>query len=179
LVDAAAPVLAAAVGRAVAQVDRHVTLCFLGAVTSAQFAALCERAAQLDAPSFELVFERLELWRRSRILAATVAQVPAAGIALALALANAAQAVGLSPSLAEWRPHLTLLRGVTEGLAGLVADAAPADPEAPAGDATALPRLTLRPTRFYLAESQGLGAHADIGAQVPRYARLVSWPLRS
>src|ERR1700676_3798526 len=113
LTEAAAPVLAAAGGRVQATIDLHVTLCFLGAVGEAQLAALCVRAGEIETQPFELVFERFEFWRESRIVAATVAQVPAAGAELAHRLASAARQVGLMPDLRAWRPHVPLRRGAT------------------------------------------------------------------
>jgi 2'-5' RNA ligase len=155
-------------GRALAPVDLHVTLSFLGAVGEAQLTALRERAGRIEAASFELAFEHLEWWRAARILAASVAQVPATGTELAAALAGAAQQVGLAPELAAWRPHVTLARGVT----------AQHLPASLASDTWPVPRLALPVTRFYLAQSQGLGAQVAGSAEAPRYATLASWPLR-
>lgn len=173
MIAAAAPVLDAAGGRVLAQVDLHVTLCFLGAVNEAQHAGLCVRAGQIEAASFELEFERLELWREAGIVAATVARVPAAAVVLAQAVAIAAGAVGLAPDPKPWRPHMTLMRGLTARR--LAAQSLPARG---ADDAWPALRLTLPVARFYLAESQGLGAQAEAGAEVRRYAMLASWPLR-
>jgi 2'-5' RNA ligase len=168
LIEAAAPVLTAAGGRALAQFDLHVTLCFLGAVGELELAALCVRAGQIEATSFELEFERLELWREARIVAATVERVPPAGLELAQALSTAAREVGLAPDLKAWRPHVTLLRGLPpERLpAELAADAWPAL------------RFKLPVARFYLAESQGLGAQVGGASERGRYRTLASWPLR-
>jgi 2'-5' RNA ligase len=168
LIEAAAPLLCKVGGRALASVDLHVTLCFLGAVGEAQYAALCERAGQIEAASFALAFERLEWWREARIVAATVARLPPAGVALAAALAKAAQQVGLAPDLKSWRPHVTLLRGAT----------LPRLPVQRSDDAWPALHLTLPVTRFYLAQSQGLGAQACARAEAPRYATLASWPLQ-
>lgn len=172
LIEAAAPVLCKVGGRALASVDLHVTLCFLGAVDEAQFAALCERAGQIEAAAFELVFERLEWWRAARIVAASVACVPSAGVALAAALAKAAQQAGLAPDLKSWRPHITLVRGAN--LPQLLPE--PAGERA--GDAWPALQLRLPVTRFYLAQSQGLGAQVCGHAEAPRYATLASWPLQ-
>jgi RNA 2',3'-cyclic 3'-phosphodiesterase len=161
-------VLRAAGGRALARVDLHVTLCFLGAVGEAQLAALCQRAGKIEAASFELTFERLELWPQAQILVATVERVPPAGLELAAALARAARQVGLAPDPKAWRPHVTMLRGVT-------LQRVPAEP---AGDAWPVPRLPLPVARFYLAESQGLGAQGCGAAEARRYATLAWWPLR-
>jgi RNA 2',3'-cyclic 3'-phosphodiesterase len=164
LIEAAAPVLAAAGGRALARVDLHVTLCFLGAVAEPELAALRERAAGIDATAFELSFERLELWREARILAATVERVPGAAAELAGALAGAAGEVGLTLERRPWRPHITLARGVKLPQAGAAVRLLP---------------LALPSGRFYLAESQGVGAQACGNAAPARYARLASWPLRA
>jgi 2'-5' RNA ligase len=168
-------VLAAAGGRALARVDLHVTLCFLGAVAEPQLAALRERAAGIDAAAFELSFERLELWGEARILAATVERVPSAAAGLAGALAVAAGEVGLALERRPWRPHITLARGVTPPRAATTAAAAAASADAAS---RRLP-LTLSAGRFYLAESQGVGAQACGNAAAPRYATLGSWPLRA
>ena len=168
LIETAAPVLGAAGGRALARVDLHVTLCFLGAVDEAQFAALCVRAGQIEAASFELEFDRLEFWREARIVTATVTRVPAAALELAQALATAAREVGLAPDLKAWRPHVTLARG-------LAPQRLPAEL---AGDAWPALRLKLPVARFYLAESQGLGAQVCGASEARRYATLASWPLR-
>jgi RNA 2',3'-cyclic 3'-phosphodiesterase len=165
LMQAAAPAVAAAGGRPLALADLHVTLCFLGAVGEAQRAALLERAGQIEAAAFELAFDGLELWRGARILAATAARVPPQGLELAQALAAAARAAGLAPDERPWRPHLTLVRSANVQLpAELLAEARLA--------------LPLRATRFYLAESQGLGEQVCGGAEGRRYATLASWPLR-
>jgi RNA 2',3'-cyclic 3'-phosphodiesterase len=157
-------VLAAAGGRALARVDLHVTLCFLGAVAEPQLAVLRERAAGIDAAAFELSFERLELWREARILAATVERVPSAAAELAGALAWAAGEAGLTLERRPWRPHITLARAVKLPPAVAVARLLP---------------LVLPAGRFYLAESQGVGAQACGNAAPPRYATLASWPLRT
>jgi 2'-5' RNA ligase len=181
LIEAAAPALSGAGGRALAGVDLHVTLCFLGAVGEAQRAALCVRASQLAAVSFELEFERLEFWRQAGIVAATVARVPLAAVELAHGLSRVAREVGLTPDPKPWRPHVTLLRGLTAPRV-----AAQPLPAQPAGQASPALHLKLPVACFYLAESQGLGAPAGVGAEPPaaqaaairRYARLASWPLR-
>lgn len=168
LIEAAAPQVRAAGGRALAQLDLHVTLCFLGAVGAGPLAALCERAGQIQASSFELLFDRLEFWREARIVAVTAARVPPAGRALAEALAVAARELGLAPDIRPWRPHLTLVRGATvQRLSAEVAAAASAE----------LP-LALPVSRFYLAQSQELGREPAGAVEPRRYSTLASWPLR-
>jgi 2'-5' RNA ligase len=153
-------------GRAVADLDLHVTLCFLGAVEESSLPALCERAAALELPRFELEFEAIEYWSRSRVLAATSATVPAAGAALARALHAQARALGLRTEDRPPRAHVTILRG-------LAASAVPAT-----GPLPLTPPLRLMASNFYLAQSQQLEPLSAGGLAPGRYARLAAWPLR-
>jgi len=143
-------------------------MCFLGAVGETPLAALCERAGQIQATSFELLFDRLELWREARILAATAARVPAAGRALAEELATAARELGLAPDVRAWRPHLTLVRGA----------AVQRLPVELARAASRALQLALPVSRFYLAQSQELGRQPAGAVEPRRYSTLASWPLR-
>jgi 2'-5' RNA ligase len=163
---AAAHPLGLAGGRSVADLDLHVTLCFLGAVEESSLPALCERAAALQLPPFELEFEAIEYWSRSRVLAATSATVPAAGMELVRALHAQARALGLRADEHPLRAHVTLLRG-------LAARAVPA-----AGPLPLSPPLRLAASNFYLAQSQQLEATSAGGLAPCRYARLGAWPLR-
>jgi 2'-5' RNA ligase len=163
---AAAHPLGLAGGRAVADLDLHVTLCFLGAVEESSLPMLCERAAALQPPAFELEFEAIEYWSRSRVLAATSPNVPAAGVELARALHAQARALGLRTDEHPLRAHVTLVRG-------LAAAAAPA-----AGPLPLSPPLRLAASNFYLAQSQQLEAISAGGLAPCRYARIGAWPLR-
>jgi RNA 2',3'-cyclic 3'-phosphodiesterase len=163
---AVADPLGLAGGRAVADLDLHMTLCFLGAVEESSLPALCERAAALQLPPFELEFEAIEYWSRSRVLAATSSTMPAAGEALAGALHAQARALGLRTDERRLRAHVTLLRGLA------------ASPGPAAAPWMLSPPLQLTANNFYLAQSQQLEA-ASAGSLAPcRYARLAAWPLR-
>ena len=162
----AADPLGLAGSRAVADPDLHVTLCFLGAVGESSLPGLCERAAALQLPRFELEFEAIEYWSRSRVLAATSATAPAGAAALARALHAQARDLGLRTDERPLRAHLTLSRG-------LAADSAPAALPLPLS-----PPLRLAASNFYLAQSQQLEA-TSAGSLAPcRYARIAAWPLR-
>ena len=153
-------------GWAVGELDLHVTLCFLGAVEESSLPALRERVAALQLPPFELEFEAIEYWSRSRVLAATSATVPAAGVALARALHAQARAVGLRTDERPLRAHVTLLRGLA------------ASPGSAAAPLPLSPPLRLGANKFYLAQSQQLEATSAGGPAPCRYARLAAWPLR-
>ncbi len=154
-------------GRALADLDLHVTLCFLRAVQESSLPALCERAASLELPRFELEFQAIEYWPRSRVLAATSATVPAAGAALVRALHAQARALGIRTDERPLRAHVTLLRG-------LGPRAVPA-----AGLLPLLPPLRLAASNFYLAQSQQLEPISAASLVPDRYARLATWPLRT
>lgn len=170
LLGAAQALNAGGGGRAMASVDLHVTLCFLGAVDESLIAGLCERAAALQAADFELEFDALEYWPQSRVLAATSSSVSPAASELARALSSCARALGLHPGEQLLRPHVTLVRGV-------------ASPQGPRGDAPGADVLPLSPPlrllarRFYLAQSHELEAATATVAQTARYTTLASWPL--
>jgi len=151
-------------GRAVAELDLHVTLCFLGAVEESCLPALCERVAGLQLPPFELEFETIEHWSRSRVLVASSATVPEAGLALAGALHAQARAVGLRTDERPLRSHVTLLRGLAAGSA--------------AAPVPLSPPLRLAASKFYLAQSQQLEAASASSLAPRRYVQLAAWPLR-
>ncbi|HEY3809652.1 MAG TPA: RNA 2',3'-cyclic phosphodiesterase [Steroidobacteraceae bacterium] len=152
-------------GRRPALADLHVTLCFLGAVDETAVPALSARTAAIDAAEFELEFDALEYWRRSRVLAATCSRTPPAADALAQSLRAAARSVGLTPDERPLLPHVSLLRALGPA-------AAPRQP--PQLAAT----LRLAAQRFYLAQSQELPQTSAGGAAPARYRRLAEWPLR-
>lgn len=165
LLGAARAAMAQADGRAVAGVDLHVTLCFLGAVDEPVLAGLRERAARLRAADFALEFDALEYWPRSRVLAVTSSRVPAEASELAGALRSAARELGLRPDEQPLRPHVTLARGATVR-------------QRPAAPPLSLcPPLRLAARRVYLAQSHELEPATATAAQTPRYQRLESWPL--
>lgn len=165
LLRVAGAAIAEADGRTLASADLHVTLCFLGAVAEPALAGLRESAAALRAADFELDFDALEYWPRSRVLAATSSRLPAAATELARALSSGAQALGLRPGEQPLRPHVTLVR------------AAASRKQPPALMRPLCPPLRLAARRFYLAQSHELEPATATAAQTPRYQRLESWPL--
>jgi len=167
LMQAAAPVLAVMPGRALAALDLHVTLCFLGAVDEAALPALLARSGQIEASCFELEFGRLEYWPRGRIVAATAAHLPAAALLLAQALVAAASQAGLPTSEMLLQAHVTLVRGAR----------APAREAEPASWPAL--QLKLPVSRFYLAQSLAPGAHSPGAPAARRYTTVASWPLRA
>ena len=155
-----------AAGRAVADPDLHVTLCFLGAVEESAVPALRERAAAVELPSFELEFAAIEYWSRARVLVASSSASPPAAVALARALHALARALALRVQERPLKLHMTVVRG-------LAAAAPIAERSRPL-----LPPLRLSVANFYLAQSQQLEATSAGDLAPARYTRLAAWPLR-
>jgi len=104
-------------GRPVPVSNLHVTLAFLGSVAAARTADLQriarEQAASLahDAPA-TLTFARLAHWKEAQILCA-LAEEPSPGVrSLAVALQEAAGALGFSLDRKPFQAHVTLARKV-------------------------------------------------------------------
>jgi 2'-5' RNA ligase len=116
-------------GRPVPAHNLHVTLVFLGSVAEdrlPELETLAVRVARTDVASpSELIFNRIEYWKRPRVLVATAS--PSAGVAVGGALAaklrEAACCAGLAPGLKNlgllgdtpvslFRPHVTVARKV-------------------------------------------------------------------
>jgi 2'-5' RNA ligase len=114
-------------GRLVSAHNLHVTLLFLGSVAEDRLTELEAVAARvagtnLASPS-ELLFNRIEHWRRPRVLVATASPSPGAVVAGALAakLLEVSRGAGFIPDLktlglappTTFRPHVTLARKVS------------------------------------------------------------------
>lgn len=99
-------------GRAVPCANLHLTLAFLGSVPEERLPALLATAAAVRSEAFSLVIDRIEHFRRSRVLAATPTRVPVAAGALAAALRERLPADGFAVDVKPFRAHLTLAREV-------------------------------------------------------------------
>lgn len=101
-------------GRLTARADLHLTLAFLGEVPDTHVEALCEMAATLRAPGFDLTVSAAGWWRRSHVAWLAPGAVPAPLAALAAALAAALHRGAERPfdDTGSYRPHITVARGV-------------------------------------------------------------------
>jgi len=106
-------------GRAVPSDKIHLTLVFLGNVPRLRLGELEALAATVKAPSFALAVDRLEYWRRNRILWAGVGECPEALRALVAALEQGLLAAGFQCDGRPYVPHVTLLRNARRGPAEL------------------------------------------------------------
>jgi 2'-5' RNA ligase len=107
--------LAAGGGRTIRPPSLHLTLAFVGSVTSSQVIELEQIAATVRATAFDLSLDRLGFWPQRGILWAGCRQAPAPLRRLAGTLATGLRAAGFASdprSGSAQVPHITLARGV-------------------------------------------------------------------
>lgn len=142
-------------GRAVPTHNLHVTLAFLGSVQESRLEAAKACAHRMsDCPAFDLKFDLLEVWSRSRVLSLTMPTAPPALMQLVERLRFNLLSEQFEVSQEEYRAHVTLARDVKARMA----------PE----DITSI-EWSVR--EFVLVESQP----RPTGSQ---YTVLARWPLR-
>lgn len=106
----------AALGRAIAARNLHVTVVFLGAVPEQRVAHALETALSVQKLTFDgkflLHFDRVEFWRRSSLVCLTAEHVPPELQALVTALRAGLRERGfeLRGEHETFRPHVTLVR---------------------------------------------------------------------
>jgi 2'-5' RNA ligase len=146
-------------GRTVAMDDLHLTLCFLGEVSSEKARQLPAAVERIKAPAIHLMLDRADAWPRARVLCllpSPGAEVERTG-KLAAALAAASHSIGLEPDDKPFRAHVTLARK--------------------------LPAAAIRGAPWPVALDQPLALHADgfalmssTGAgDAPRYKVVHAW----
>lgn len=141
-------------GRATARANLHVTLAFLGSVPRERVAAFETMAAALPREPFELQLDTLGYWRRSGIVWAGAARVPAALLRLAADMKHGLQALGWPVDERPFAAHATLVREARRG---------------PANPALALPPWSVSDFVLVSSTQHAGGVH---------YAPLGRWRLR-
>jgi 2'-5' RNA ligase len=133
----------------------HLTLEFLGNVPEDRLAAVLEAGAEAsrNLQPFEVVFDRLEHWRRPQVLCLTAEVTPPPLAALVESLRVGLVARGFQTEQRPFKAHLTLARKVRR---------APTDP--------AFEPLAWPAHEFSLVESTTDPAGS-------RYERLATWPI--
>ena len=154
IVDATARQVLAAAGRTPPRENLHVTLAFLGGVPESRLAPLADAAGQIASPAFDLVLDRIEYWRRQRILSLEPSASPPALDELVAKLRQALGACDFALESRPFRAHLTLAR----------------DARAPRDVAHDLEPIVWCVTDLALVES-------ITAPQGSHYTRLQSWPL--
>ncbi|KDM92693.1 RNA 2',3'-cyclic phosphodiesterase [Photobacterium galatheae] len=99
-------------GRTVPDANLHLTLAFLGQVTTQQRDQLLALVDPLEIPAFAILFNHLGYWKRSKVLWLGSEETPDALLMLTQQLSQCAQAVGLPQEDRTYRPHITLRRNV-------------------------------------------------------------------
>jgi len=100
----------------VPQHNWHLTLAFLGNVPQSQYDCALVQAAQVQAESFELVFDTFGYWPRPRVVWLGCTDVPAALQALVNQLNTCLAPCAYEPEHRIYTPHLTLLRKASHGI---------------------------------------------------------------
>jgi RNA 2',3'-cyclic 3'-phosphodiesterase len=118
LTEASRDALSRIEGRAMPSDNLHLTLAFLGSVAEERVAdvlTVAEEVARrpLTTLPIEVVFDRLEHWRKAQLVAATASRVVPSAAALATALQDALGRAEFSPDLKPFRAHVTLMRKVS------------------------------------------------------------------
>lgn len=99
-------------GRAIPEANLHVTVNFLGSIDESRLPAIKAAGAEVaSVPRFELIFDRVESVRRSRILW-MVAAAPSPLLELVRRLQNKALSQQPQSPREEFIPHVTLARDV-------------------------------------------------------------------
>ena len=97
-------------GRAVATLNIHLTLAFIGGWPVARIAELTAAAAAVPVPSMMLSLDTLGAFRRAGVAWIGMSSPPAALMALASSLTTALAAAGVPLEARRFHPHVTLAR---------------------------------------------------------------------
>jgi 2'-5' RNA ligase len=141
-------------GRPVPAENMHVTLAFIGAWPVARLPTLLDAVASVHAERVRFALDTLGAFRRAGIAWVGPSLVPDALTGLAVSLADALSAAGLTLDAQPYRPHMTLARHCRGPF-----------PEGAAGP------FGFDADRFVLMQSQ-------TRAEGARYQSLATWLLR-
>lgn len=108
--DLAAKCAAECRGKRVVRDNLHLTLAFIGMVSSERIAVLQEAASRVRFDPCEMLLDRLGCWPRNRILWAGCSETPPAEILLFSALSRELAGAGFPIEARAHVPHVTLVR---------------------------------------------------------------------
>jgi 2'-5' RNA ligase len=111
IVAATAAHVHAAGGRTIPRENLHVTVAFLGGVADSRMACVCDAASTaVGGGALDLVLDRVEHWKRQRILALESPESPAPLVALVARLWQSLERCGFAAESRPFRCHVTLAR---------------------------------------------------------------------
>ncbi len=90
--------------------DLHMTLVFLGAVTTEQHACIKQAGDAIQLEPFRLYLDQVDYWRLPRILFLAPSKKPAPLTALVQNLQSGLIGCGFEPEKRVYKPHVTLVR---------------------------------------------------------------------
>ena len=140
-------------GRPTAPGNVHVTLAFLGDQPRRIARELSAAAARISAPSFDLVLDSVDSWRKNAVAWAGVQAVPPPLVELQQKIAQSLLVSGLEPEERPFAVHVTLARRIAVAVRHPLA-----------------PPLVWHVTAFALVVS-------ELDTAGARYRVLSSWPL--
>lgn len=88
----------------------HITLVFIGGFAVDDLAALQRAAGSIRCPGIALRFQRIDYWKRPKIMVLSTDFVCNELLELVRALQNAATRFGHTPETRAYSPHLTIAR---------------------------------------------------------------------
>jgi len=160
LCAAAAPLAALAGGRAVLAEDLHLTLAFVGPVSSAEVGALARLGTAVAWPAVTLRFGRAEWWPASAALVLVAEDPPRALLEARDALCARLAARGIVLDARPFRAHVTIARNVASApAAGSVEVEWTARQVALVESQPAPDRSRYRPLALWEAPGSGAGFH--------------------
>jgi 2'-5' RNA ligase len=100
-------------GRKTKAENIHLTLVFVGEVTTGELETLCQTADGIrdsGARAFDLVVEKIGYWKHNNVVYAATATIPQELMDLVTALQDALSTAGFSLEQRTYKPHITLMR---------------------------------------------------------------------
>lgn len=97
-------------GRPVSATNLHITLVFLGSVDEAAQTTMTQAAANIVVPPMTLTFNRLDYWKRPRVVCLSTEQIDPPVASLVEQLTCAAIQNEIKVDRRPYKAHVTLLR---------------------------------------------------------------------
>lgn len=97
-------------GRKLVPENLHITLVFLGNVSDEIAEAVQQQAAFISARPFSLTFDKIDYWRRPKVLCMTCQRQPKPLYQLVNALTQMVEAFPVKLDKRAFRAHITLMR---------------------------------------------------------------------